>query len=54
MEMLCNIIGICGNTSNDEENDNDSNGCGCGCNRNGLILPNYPNQFMPRRYRMRR
>ena len=54
MEMLCIIIGICGNTSNDEDDDNDSNGCGCGCNRNTLILPNYQNQFIQRRYRMRR
>ena len=49
--------GICGNNTTDENAENDTNSCGCGCNSNRSYvsnMTNVQNQFLGRRYKMRR
>ena len=49
------IIGICAsNNENNEDDENNSNGCGCGCNRSVTNNIGASNQFVTRRYMMRR
>ena len=49
------IIGICAKKNeNNEDDENNSNGCGCGCNRSVTNNIGASNQFVTRRYMMRR